>query len=162
MFNHSHSSYFQKANKNRIIFTLFKSCLALAFGVPFFFLSGCKSAELRAVENSASILQLKTGREIERYVQDLDPEWMPVVSKSRPEVTIRYEPINNYTTKEVFDEIVAILIKNNWKEVEGAKLPGYFRATLQQQGHYDLHADVVIDSNKNIVSIHITSPVTSP
>jgi hypothetical protein len=108
-----------------------KIYIVLAIGI-LLFLSGCASTELQKVKKSASILQLKTGCEIERYVQDLDPEWMPVVSKSRPEVSIGYEPINGHTTKEVFDEIIAILIKNNWKEDEGTKLPGYFSATLQE------------------------------
>jgi hypothetical protein len=124
------------------------------------FLSGCASTELQRVKKSASTLQLKTGREIYRYTQDLDPEWMPVVSKSHPEVKIRYEPINGYTTKEVFDEIAAILKRNNWEEDESYIVPDAFWASLQQQGQYDLHTSVFIDSNKNIVSIHIESLVT--
>jgi hypothetical protein len=142
------SVYFQKP-KNKLYI------VALAIGV-LLFLSGCKSAELQAIENSASVLQLTTGREIERYANDRS--WGPfVVSIQRPEVKIRYEPINNYTTKEVFDEITAILIKNNWKD-KGSKTQGLFKATLQQQGRYPLYTSVVIDSNKNIVSIRIESP----
>ena len=120
------------------------------------FLSGC-SADLQRIKKSASTLQLKTGREIKRSTHD--ESWGPfVISIQRPEVFIKYEALNGYTTKEVFDEIVAILKKNNWEEDKGAKLPIYFGATLQQQGYYDLHTSVTINSNGNIVSVTIQGP----
>ena len=131
--------------------------LVITLSLLTLFLSGCASTELQRVKKSASVLQLKTGREIERYTQDRS--WGPfVISERRPEVFIKYEALNGYTTKEVFDEIVAILKKNNWEEDKGAKLPIYFGATLQQQGYYDLHTSVTINSNGNIVSVTIQGP----
>ena len=123
------------------------------------FLSGC-SADLQRIKKSASTLQLKTGREIKRSTHD--ESWGPfVISIQRAEVFIKYEPLNGYTTKEVFDEIVAILKKNNWEEDESYIVPDAFWASLQQQGQYDLYTSVVIESNKKIVSISIKSPVSS-
>ena len=62
MFTHRTSSYFQE-NKNK--FYIF----ALALGI-LFFLSGCKSAQLKTLENEVSIIQLITGREVSRSVRD--------------------------------------------------------------------------------------------
>lgn len=151
--NNNLSSCFQKANKNIITFTLSKSYIALAFGI-LLFLSGCgmtKSADLREVENSASIIQLKTGREIERYASDKISGPL-VVSPTYPKVLIQYEPLNNYTKKEVFDEIVAILTQNNWK-VERSAVSDYFEASLLQ-GQCRMLTSVLIETN--IVTVVIT------
>jgi hypothetical protein len=79
------------------------------------FLSGCKPAELKTLESSSSIIQLQTGLEVRRSLQDKDT----VLGKPiYAEMYIEYEPIDNYTKKEVYDEIIAILKKNNWEEDE--------------------------------------------
>ena len=100
-------SYFQKANDNKLY--TYKRYIAIAFGV-LLFLSGCQSAELEALGNSVSLIQLQTGREVSRWHQDKDVVFgKPIYAKVR----IEYEPINYYTKEDVYDEIVAILIKNN-------------------------------------------------
>jgi hypothetical protein len=125
----------------------------LVFGI-LFFLSGCsliKSSQLRAIEDAASVLQLTTGREVERWTQDKGTALgKPIYAQ----VLIVYEPINNHTKKEVFDEIVAILEKNNW-ESEPVTVPDYFRATLQQ-GQFKISTRVSIGLDKNLVTIVIT------
>ena len=89
------------------------------------FLSGCKSAELQAIENSASVLQITTGREVNKWTHDKGVTLgKPVDAK----ILIVYEPINNHTRKEVYEEIVAILEKNNWVGKE--PFADYFVATL--------------------------------
>jgi len=143
MFNHDLSSYFQKNNKNKLYI------LALAFGV-LLFLSGCKSAELKAMENSTSIIQLTTGREVSISLRD---KHRGIVGPVYAQIILVYEPINNHTNKDVYDEIVAILKKNNWEGSEPIMGDDeYFKATLQQGG-FEIIADVVIDSKKNHVTI---------
>jgi hypothetical protein len=86
----------------------------LVFGI-LLFLSGCsliKSAELRALEDAASVLQLTTGQEVSRSVQDKGTALgKPVYAK----IYIEYEPINNYTKEDVYHEIIAILERNGWE-----------------------------------------------
>ena len=143
MFNHGLSSYFQKNNKNKLYI------LALAFGI-LLFLSGCKSAELRAIENSASVLQITMGQEVNRWTQDKGVALgKPVYAK----IIIEYEPINNHTRKEVYEEIVTVLKNNNWKGEE--PFADYFKATLQQ-GSFKISTGVSIDEKKNIVTIIMT------
>ena len=112
-----------------------------------FFLSGCKSAELQAIEDSASVLQITTGREVRRSTQD---KGTALGKPVYPEIFIVYEPINNHARKEVYEEIVAILKKNNWQGKE--PFADYFVATLQQGG-FEISAKVSIDEIKNIITI---------
>jgi hypothetical protein len=119
------------------------------------FLNGCgiiKSAELRALENAASVLQLTTGREVERRIQDKGTALgKPVYA----EILIVYEPINHHTRKEIYDEIVAILKKNHWQGNEPLTGHDFFKATLQQSG-FEISTDVLIDSDENLVKIYMT------
>lgn len=108
------------------------------------FLSGCKSAEVKTMEDSVSIIQLTTGREVERYTTN---RHVALGKPVYPEVLIIYEPINNHTNKDVYDEIVAILKKNNWEEDESYIVPNYFWATLQQGG-FKISAIIANDSKK--------------
>ena len=105
---------------------IYKSYIVLALGV-LLFLSGCKSAGLKALENLVSNMQLTTGREVERYLQDNGRGFI-TGEIYYPEVCIVYEPINNYTKKDVYYEIVTILKKNNW-QYKVSTTPDYFRAT---------------------------------
>jgi len=116
------------------------------------FLSGCKSAELQAIENSASVLQITTGREVNKWTHDKGVTLgKPVDAK----ILIVYEPINNHTRKEVYEEIVAILEKNNWMGSEPNTGRDYFVATLQQ-GSFEISTEVVIGEIKNIATIRMT------
>ena len=142
MFNHDLSSYFQKNNKNKLYI------LALAFGV-LLFLSGCKSAELKAMEDSASVIQLTTGHEVARSLREKD--W-GFTGPIYPQVIIVYEPINNYTKKEVYDEIVTILEKNNWERYEWSTTPDSFSGSLRQD-QFEISIGVTISLNKNHVVI---------
>jgi hypothetical protein len=115
--------------------------------ISLFFLSGCKSTELQAIEDSASVLQITKGREAERYITDKGVTLgKPVDAK----ILIVYEPINNHARKEVYEEIVAILKKNNWQGKE--PFADYFVATLQQGG-FEISAKVSIDEIKDIITI---------
>jgi len=148
MFNHGLLNYFQKANHKLYM-------LASVFGV-LLFLNGCgiiKSAELRALEEAASVLQLTTGREVRRSLQDKGTALgKPVYAK----IIIVYEPINNHTRKEVYEEIVAILIKNNW---EGSELnyiiPDSFSGSLHQ-GQFNISGGVNIETDRNLVIVIMT------
>lgn len=148
MFNHTLSSCFKKANNGLYIFILAFSLLL--------FLSGCKrtSAQLQALESSASIIQLRTGREVSRWSQDTEAGFTgPVYA----EIRIKYEPINNYTKEEVYNEIVDVLEKNNWERDEwNIDRSDYFSASLQQD-HFTLLAIVRIHSDENFVSIRIVN-----
>ena len=132
---------------------IYKAYFALALGV-LLFLSACTSSELKELEEAASIIQLQTGREVNRSVRDKDV----VLGKPvHAEMRIDYEPINNYTMKEVYDEIVAILEKNNWEgeECNGCNYDA-FSASLQQDHRYiPLSATVLVDSDKNLVRIYL-------
>ncbi|VAW35517.1 hypothetical protein MNBD_CHLOROFLEXI01-2376 [hydrothermal vent metagenome] len=134
---------------------IYKSYIALAIGV-LIFLGGCeiKSPELTAMlESSASTTQLTTGREVSRRYQD---SAKPLLGKpDRPEVRIEYEPINNYTKEDVYDEIVASLDENNWATEEVYIIrSGYYRASLPQDG-FSILATVNIQSDRNIVSVRL-------
>ena len=92
---------------------IYKSQIILALGI-LLFLSGCKSAGLRALENLVSNMQLTTGREVDRYSHDQGYGFITgqIIS---PEIHIVYEPVDNYTKRDVYDEIVTILKKHNWQ-----------------------------------------------
>jgi len=142
--------WFKNLSKSRKILliafmTLLVFCILL-------FLSGCKSAELKALENSASIIQLQTGREVSRSFQDKGRGLLgkPVYAQTM----IGYEAINHYTKRDVYDEIVTILEKNNWKRDEKNIVPDAFVASLQQ-GDIKIFATVLIDLDKNLVTIYM-------
>lgn len=132
-------------NKTRFIFGL----LTVIFLM--FLLSKCKSNELRAIEYAASTLQITTGQELSRSIQD---KGTALGKPFYPEILIVYEPINNHTTKDVYEEIVGILIKNNWVGSESNIGRDYFTATLQQSG-FEMSTGVSIDEKKNVVTISI-------
>ncbi len=141
---HKISVYFQRPKNKLYIVALVISVLL--------FLSGCKSAELKTMENSASVIQLTTGREVRRSLIDKQRGFTGPIY---PEITIVYEPINNHTKKEVYDEIVAILKKNSWVGSEPLINNDFFKATLQQ-GSFEITADVASGLNENHVTIGMT------
>ena len=149
MFIYRLSSYFQKANHNK------RYIFALACGL-LLFLSGCeiKSAQLKTLENSVSIIQPTTGREVDRYTRNAQAGFTgPIYAQIR----IEYEPINDYTKEDLYDEIVAILEKNSWERNEwNIGRSDFFRASLEQGG-FALSAIVLIRSDKNLVTIRITN-----
>ena len=149
MFNHRFLSSFPK---NRKKFYLF----ALAFGI-LFLLSGCKSAQLEALEKEVAVIQLTAGREVSRWIQDKHAGFTgPVYA----EMFIQYEPINDYTKKEVYDEIVTILETNGWEgEKCGACSSDSFSASLQQDDYpIPINARVRIISDENLISIRMVHP----
>ena len=109
---------------------------------------------LKALEIPASIIQLQTGREVSRSVRDKKAGFTgPIYAQVR----IKYEPIDHYTKKEVYDEIVAILENNNWEGEEcNTCNSDYFSASLRQ-GDFPLLASVLIYSDENLVSIKIVN-----
>jgi hypothetical protein len=132
-------------NKTRFIFGLLTVILLM------FLLSKCKSNELRAIEYAASTLQITTGQEVDRWTHD---KGTALGKPVYPEIFITYEPINNYTKEEVYEEIVTILKKNNWVGRQPITGSDYFRATLQQ-GSFEISTKVVVGRIKNIVTISI-------
>jgi hypothetical protein len=134
-------------------FYIHKRYIALAFGA-LLFLSGCQSAELKALESSVSIIQLQTGREVNRLMHDKELGFTRTIY---PELIIQYEPINDYTKKDVYDEIVAILEKNNWERSDwNIGRSDFFTASLRQ-GRFTISASVVIYTDKNLVQITMLS-----
>lgn len=131
--------------KNRSI--LYVLVLLFLFSV-----GGCKaeSAELRAMSDaSVATEHLITGTEISRRAQD--QETKPLLGKPKqPELRIEYEPINNYTKEDVFDEVVGILKKDGW--VSNTERSGYFTASLAQE-YFTIMAEVLVHSKYNIVSV---------
>ena len=122
---------------------------ALAFGI-LFVLSGCKSAQLKQLETAASSIQPTMGQEVYRDSDDLSP---PVTGfgPTPAEIYIEYEPINNHTKEDLYDEIVTILEENGWEgeECEGCRSAS-FGASLPP-----ITARVRIQSNENLVSIRL-------
>ena len=152
MFNYELSSYFQKANNNKLYI------FALACGL-LFFLSGCeiKSAQLKALENSVSIIQPTTGREVDRYTRNAQAGFTgPIYAQIR----IDYEPINNHTKEDLYEEIVAILEKNNWegKECDGCRTTAFIASLPRDDYPTSIHATVLIRPDENLVSISMEHP----
>lgn len=138
MFSPIPLSFFQKAN--------YKLYLALTLGF-LLFLSSCKSAQLQTIEDSTSVLQITTGREVNRWANDRDWGFSGTIY---PEVLIEYEPVNTHTKQEVYDEILTTLKKNHWQGSEPNKSHDYFEASLQQSG-FEILAKVAIDHYSNTV-----------
>jgi len=89
------------------------------------------------------------GREVSRSLEDKDTVLgKPVYAKIR----IQYEPINQYTKEDVFDEIVAILKKNSWEMNAENIVPDAFSASLQQ-GSLKILTTVLIDPDENLVTV---------
>jgi len=94
-------------------------------------------------------LQLIKGQEVNRFLQDGGKAMgQPVY----PEVLIVYEPINNYTQKEVYVEIMTILENNNWERDKSYIFPDGFKAYLQH-GYFKIITNVNIDSRNNHVIV---------
>jgi len=123
--------------------------IGLILIISLFFLGGYKSPELKAMENSASVLQLTKGHEVERYITDKHSGFTGPIY---PEVLIVYEPINNYTQKEVYVEIMTILENNNWERDKSYIFPDGFKAYLQH-GYFKIITNVNIDSRNNHVIV---------
>lgn len=125
----------------------------LALSIAFLFLlSGCKSPELQTLEKSVSILQVTKGQEVRRNIRD---KGTALGKPLYAEITIVYEPINNHTSKDVYDEIAAILKKNHWEGSEPNAGRNYFKATLQQD-QFKIFSEILIDSEKNLVATIMT------
>jgi hypothetical protein len=112
------------------------------------------SAELQTLEKAVSILQITTGREVDRYVTDkggISPA-LPVF----PEISISFEPSNEHTKEDVYNEIIAILERNDWQMNESDAFPGYFDGFLQQ-GRFKISGDVYpVGRDINLVRISMT------
>ena len=146
MLNYELLRRFQKNNHNFAIFALTFALLLC--------LSGCgiKSSRLRAVEDSAAIIQPTTGHEVYRHTEDRGKTFVRTINAN---IFIKYEPANDYTTEDVYKEIVAILEENNWKRYESNKdQTNNFRAS-SRQGSYPLSIRVSISSNQNLVTVRI-------
>jgi hypothetical protein len=152
MFNRGPSTCFQKIDNTK----LYMIALTLSF---LLFLSGCetKSAQLKALESSASIIQLATGHEVNRSLRDKEAGLTgPVYA----EIRIEFEPNDNYTKEAVYKEIVNILEENNW-EGEACKAcdSASFSASLPQDDYpIPINARVRIHSDENLVSIRMVYP----
>jgi hypothetical protein len=142
MSNNTLLVFFQK-NRDKLYVLIF---------IFLFSVGGCKaeSVELRAMSDaSVATAHLITGTEISRRSQDRETN--PLIGKPKqPEVRIEYEPVNNYTKEDVFDEIVEILKKDGW--VSNTERSGYFTASLPQE-YFTIMAEVLVHSKYNIVSV---------
>lgn len=149
MFKHDLSNHFQKSKKKSNIFFMF-FILAL-------YLNGCKSTQLKTIESLISIIEPTTGREVNRYLQDKEAGFTgPIYA----EVFIEYEPLDHYTKRDVYDEIVDTLKKSGWEGEECGEC-GYdsFSASLQK-GEYPIPINTIVRvySNENLVSVRMVHP----
>lgn len=145
------------SSQTRLIGYIYKS-IAVTLGI-LLFLSGCemRSAELKTLESSVSTIQSTTGHEVSRWYQDKEAGFTgPIYA----EIRIEYEPINDYTKEELYDELVNILKKNNWEGEECiACSSASFSASLQQDDYpIPINARVRIHSDENLVSIRMVNP----
>jgi len=130
----------------------YKLFITLSLGV-LLLLSGCKSIELRALEDSAAILQLSTGSEVSRTVQDAETVLgKPVYA----EITIQYQPLEGYTKNDVYSEVTGILEKNSWVSDERADGSDVFSASLPQ-GNAEILVKVWVHSNENLVGVNLVN-----
>lgn len=107
-----------------------------------------QTKELKAMlKSSVPTTPLTTGREVRRSIQD---KGVTLGKPIRPYVVIDYEPKDNYTKRDVFDEVVGILEKNNWEKKEVSLPPPDYKALLPQNG-FLIEATVTIQSDRNIV-----------
>ena len=122
---------------------------AFAFGI-LFVLSGCKSAQLKELETLASSIQPTLGQEVGGTSRDRSPA-VTGFGPTPARIYIEYEPINNHTKEDLYDEIVTILEENGWEErvCDGCS-PTSFGASLPP-----ITARVRIQSNENLVSIRL-------
>jgi hypothetical protein len=135
----------------KIPLTVFIALLASSL---LLFLSGCsliKSAELRALDDATSVLQLTTGQEVSRSLRDKDWGFSGPIY---PQIIILYEPSSNHTKKDVYDEIVTILEKNDWRKDRWntVTVPEHFSGSVQQ-GQFEISGSVNIDPNRNLVIV---------
>ena len=152
MNNRELSSSFQKTNNTGLYL------LALAFTL-LLFLSGCeiKSAQLQELERAVSIIQLTTGREVSRSIQDKEAGFTgPIYAQIR----IEYEPNNHYTKGEVYNEMLDIFEKNKWevKECDACRTASFSASWQQDNYPIPINARVLIRSDENLVSIRIVHP----
>ena len=115
------------------------------------------SSQLKALENLISTIQPTTGHEVNRHIQDTEAGFTgPIYA----EIRIDYEPNNNHTMEDLYDEIVKLLERNNWegKECDGC-LSAFFKAYLQQDDYpIPIRAGVYIHADENFVRIRMTHP----
>ena len=146
------SNHFRRTNNRLFIF-------AFAL-ILLFFISGCgilKSAQLRELETLISVIQPASGREVSRFVRDTEAGFTgPIYARIR----IEFEPIDDYTKNDVYDEIVEILEKNNWEgETCDACTTDYFSASLHQENYpIPIRASVLVRADENLVSLKVEHP----
>jgi len=131
--------------------------LTIIIGLVISFFSLKQSKELKAMlASSASNIQLSTGNEVRRSYQDSGR----TLGKPIPaEVIIEYEPKNNYTEGDIYDEILKTLLNEHWQKEElSTDQSGFFRASLPQDA-FIIRASVYIQLDRGIVSIRLrTAP----
>lgn len=113
-----------------------------------------RSRGLNVLEKSTSVIQIRTGKEVRRYLNDQSTSLLgkPIYA----EVNLDYEPINGYTKRDVFNEIVLTLQKNNWQRGDQNLVPDFFKGTLKQ-GSSTLTVSMSIVSDKNQVTVQFLS-----
>jgi len=110
-----------------------------------------QSNELKAMlDTSVSSMSLTTGTEVRRSIEDNNTTLgKPIAAR----VIIEYKPKDNYSEKDVFDEIVQNLLDEHWqKEDLNTNQPGFFIASLSQDA-FIIEAAVSSQPDRGIVSI---------
>ena len=122
--------------------------------VLLFSVRGCKSAELKTLEEEISVLQLKTAEEIDRDAQDKSRGIMGYLDA---EIYVEYRPLENYSQRDVYKEIILRLKNNHWVEDECDWCDDkYFRASLSQMPYpIPLSIEVLEHPEENLVSVYI-------
>jgi hypothetical protein len=142
-----------KKAKGKVSRIVFITVIAVVIGVLIYLKVTAKSAELTAmIENPVTTTPLVTAREVRRWEHDKGQ------SLGKPlyaEVTVEYEPVNNYTKVDVFNEIIGVLNKNNWQKKELIiAQPDYYKAILPQED-FIIEASVLIHDDRNSVGMYL-------
>ncbi|MEM9775065.1 MAG: hypothetical protein AAF902_10825 [Chloroflexota bacterium] len=112
-----------------------------------------ESKELTAIrEDRITNAVFLTGTEINRTYQDQENTLLgkPI----RAQMRVEFEPTANYSSSDVFNEIVSKFEVEGWHANELSTQSDYFTATLQK-GDFSLLGEVYINHHTNIVGIHM-------
>jgi hypothetical protein len=129
-----------------VIAVLFVLYVASLFGINF---RVTKTAELKAMQKAASVVKLSSGYQTDRDQNDL---YYALGKPIYPEVRLTYSPLPDYTSEDVFSEIVGVLEENNWEKDRPEYEHGYYHAALPQK-RFILLASVRTIPEKNVVRI---------
>ncbi len=114
-----------------------------------------KTRDLRELESVASKIQVKTGQLISRSSQNSgNVLGKPIYA----DLNLYYKPLNNYSKRDLYNEIISLLEKNNCKRDSINIVPDYYSGSMR--GDTDsfalIRVGVYIYPDINLVGIRYT------